>query len=363
MSNSAEHGRQESLLHGHIDQVVLLATEIAGFTELSPDEIDTLYGDRLKVLAKRIGNISSNFRVVYSGVGYTPDTDYLGDPVTVHKKIHYGTGQLVGLKFCDQHELEYYEPFYSDDEVKDEYRDTIDDDEDNDGMEALIRDFESGLLPVPQSTRLLGEFLIQVNDEFETPIAGSSYLSTGVITIDHVDMSTIEVIDITPVDEDLPDVIPYERIGFALTDFANRYRKKIQNLKFRSLPVARQQKLLEKNVDNTNKLAGIDRFSVMVHGGRFYYAKNDSPEGFAKVSIDEEVHGRAMRIDCMELQKIQEGVPIRKRRGIVNSDESLCMVIEIDKETAEQHELKTCILWVPLINQADMFTLPLKYAV
>jgi hypothetical protein len=53
---------------------------------------------------------------------------------------------------------------------------------------------------------------------------------------------------------------------------------------------------------------------------------------------------------------------MRKRKGNYNSNDSLCIVAEIDKDLAEFYELDSTIVWVPISSQIDDMELPVHPA-
>jgi hypothetical protein len=356
---------EEAVVHDILDSAVVLGGEVAGYTELDVDSMQSYLGDRVNGLTRALGNLGGRYMITYNGTGFTGTTDYMGDSETVHKKVFYARGVLIGIEIHDSDFYEHYDPMFIDrDDVKDDYEDEYEHFHEDDDMATIIKEFESDLLLAPENVRLYGQFLVSRNDEFEWPIAGASYVARDIHINDYIDLSTIEIINVAKIDELLSEVVPYESVGYALQNFAQVYQKKVQSLKFRKLSADRQRTLLEKNVRQVNERAGLERFSIIVHSGKFYIPKVENGiMKYESIELGEEITGRGLRIDCLELQSIEAGVPTRKRKGSVSSSDSLCVVLDIGKARADALELGSTIVWVPLIDQADEFTLPLRYIV
>src|SRR5690606_12898580 len=106
----------------------------------------------------------------------------------------------------------------------------------------------------------------------------------------------------------------------------------------------------------------LDRFKVM-STANYVYLPDTSNENFRfeQCIVAENFVANILRLDCLELSTVTNGISISKRRGNVNSYGSLCIVAEINDETRKNLGIATNIVWIPLFEQVEDLIFMEKY--
>jgi len=49
---------------------------------------------------------------------------------------------------------------------------------------------------------------------------------------------------------------------------------------------------------------------------------------------------------------------MKKRRGNIDANDSLCVIAEIDQDQADFHGIDSNIVWIPILSQMDFMEFP-----
>jgi len=360
MSNVDNPNLFEAPMYEAFDQAILLAREFAELSELDAYELESLYGDRLLELDDALISLSEGLLVTYSGIGYTAIVDYMGNRETVHKPIDRNTGVFLGLEVTSKHDYQFYDPIFdtkADEQDEEEDYDVMSDD----GMVAVLKDWESQLVPAPSNPRLMARFLVDYTDDVDYPVAGSMVLAGSIKTHEAVDLAGFELHDVArndQVEQENPDTFPD-----MLEEKAREHHNNLRRKRFRRMKPPNQQKVLESKLSLINKRLGVDRFSLILNGNCVVFdpSINDNKLEYNPVIIENDLIGDCLRVDCMELQMLKGDMRLG-RKGNQFSGDSLCLVVELDKDQSDFHELGSTIVWVPILSTIESADFPMHPA-
>jgi len=353
VSNSVEDELSQTVVNQYrdigeiFDDAIILAGAVA-LVDSTVIEIADQFGGQEEALNKRI-NDHSDVRVVFSGNGFTPSRDPEGEAVTVFRHIKSQKGILGRVFLSDTSEMEYVDP--------DDIYAPEDDEPPPSGDTALyenelekLANFKKDLLKVPDGVRLFVQFILHEELDADLPIHGVSIRANSYTVYSMIDATSLHIESI----EAEKTRNPLEP-GF-LRDFirsvSNNYRKQIQNKSFRNRSLDTQKNTMEEDIKWVNSVAGIDRFMVGSSVENIFIPNTaGETRNFDQFITNDHFVADCIRIDCMELQTTAEGLPIRKRRGNVNSYVSMCLIVEIDDKTRDRLGCNSNILWIPFTGQ------------
>lgn len=314
-----------------------------------------LFVDRLSEMASVLEKNSEGQELVFSGMGYSAMTDYFGSIVTVHRENRFIRGRLVGIEVRDKYDFEFYDSVRTPDEE-------IDDDDDSDlilddGLQAVINDWESELEEPPDNYRLYGRFLVKHSEGIEYPIAGSAVVADSINTLQYIDLSTIELHHVD--EESDTEFFDVEIVPDALRQFSARYRLGLKDKSFRNANAKKQQRYLEPMIDTMNSALGMERFTVLLPDGKVYTPNIlDGELYYEQYELEYDLIAGCLKVDCLELQVIKDGKAMKKRRGNIDANDSLCVIAEIDQDQADFHGIDSNIVWIPILSQMDFMEFP-----
>lgn len=308
---------------------------------------------KYETLAYELASRASNFyqlEFTYSGSGFIPARLPNHQEVTIYGEVKYGKGFIKDFVLKKPVDFDFLAP--------DEY-DPYDFEFDHISNE-LIEKFASQLKHPPEGTGLYGKFLIKnyVSDDRE--LFGSCVVG-DLVAYQYVDMSRFELVDITDHSdsevedpEDLPDLLEH---------YTQNYREEIREQSFRNLSADQQKFFMDEYLSKLNRSLLISRFMFAAGRIRAYTpVVEDGQRKFEPIKTECDIEADCIKLDCLESQIIAEGIPMRKRRGNVNSSDGLSLVAELNERDASKHGLDSNIIWIPLHNQVSKIIFELKPA-
>jgi hypothetical protein len=311
------------------------------------DDIPDYFGPRLKSLSQRAYELEG-LQVTYSGTGIGAVRDPGDDLVSIYGDFENRTGIFRGLGLAVFDELGCVE---LSEEVSDiSNADLIAYSYKTDDIDRVKRYIESVKEP-PSGFRLVADFIIEQQDG-ELGVRGHSVRTkNGILLIDTIDLSSIDIFNLdTPPDEPGAEIWHLEPV---LEYFHDNYRRLLRDPVFRNLHIDSQKKELDKRLEQLNSTLGLHRFKVKTKPSFVYVPEvaRDSSTSFVQIATPE-FNGHALRADCVELQHVvNSGERITSRKGNVDSNNSVCVVVEIDEVTKRKIGTDSAILWAPVFGE------------
>lgn len=332
------------------EDAIWLGTKMRATNDRDP--VDTLTKDdfaefrRLKKLAGALRGVE----VVFSGDGFVPVCDPSGKIFTMYGSVDRARGYLKAIEIIDPEEIEYLEPTdvpIPEDEGKDSTIGLLDE------HHQKLLAFKDQLRTAPPGLGLFVEFIIKQKKQLDEPVFGHAVRVSDYTVYNIMDAASLEIVDIEPHPAKSTEIIQENDIRHALKSISDHYRQAIRNKKFRHLSHADQQRKAEDFITRSNQLLRLERFTFFGSPENVYVPDPSSPDGFEHCENENGFSGECIRFDCIELKRLSEGTPIRKRRGNVNSVTSTCVLVEINEETKVALGVNSSIIWVPVTGQLN----------
>jgi hypothetical protein len=309
-------------------------------------DIPDYFGPRLKSISQRAYELEG-LQVSYSGTGIGPLRDPDDNLVSIYSDFENRVGTFRGIGFAMFNEMECFDLGESGVSIED--FDTIAHVYDTEDVES-VKKYLSRIKDTPGGFRLVADFILE-HHEGEIPVRGHSVRAPGLILMDTIDLATINIFNVdNPPEEPGAEIWHVQPV---LEHFHNNYRRLIRDPSFRKLKNERQKEILDQRLDELNKTLGLHRFKVNVKPS-FIYVPEVDKEGkirFVQIAAPE-FKGGAVRADCVELQHIvNSGDRISSRKGNVDSNNSVCVVIEIDEDIQQKIGTNSSIVWAPVFGE------------